>query len=120
MLNEKQQWGCSTLLLHKGPSYLSSALIERMCCSGPAAKKGGCEHFVWTLALDRRSLRQVSVFVDTGKQYTIMNSPMKGRLGNDTMKALGVDDVTAAEKWLYDDQTHIEDTEVIFLATHSD
>ena len=49
-----------------------------------------------------------------------MNSPMKGRLGNDTMKALGVDDVTAAEKWLYDDQSHIEDTEVIFLATHSD
>ena len=39
--------------------------------------------------------------------------PMQGRLGQgDIMKALAEDDVNAAEKWLYDDGTHIEDTEV--------
>ena len=98
--------------------YLSSALIvQKNVLFRPGHQdKGGCERtFVWTLGLDR-----VADHLLTQANHTIMNSPMKGRLGNDTMKALGVDDVTAAEKWLYDDQTHIEDTEVIFLATHSD
>ena len=31
------------------------------------------------------------------------------------MRALGVDDAAATEKWLYDDGTHLEDTEVCVL-----